>query len=105
MEPGVGPHEDARRPRLDEEVDERLRERQVDLRDLRRRPLAPVETRIVDVDVQAVLVRDMAWPERASARPAEVPDAEPRRAGLLRRILGRDAPDKANQIVGPPAAP
>src|ERR687886_543181 len=81
-QPRVRPNEDASGPRADEEVDERLREPKVDLRHLQGRALASVQPRVVDVDVQAVLMRDVARTEPASVRPAEVPDADPRRTGV-----------------------
>ena len=58
----------------DEAVDEPLRAAEVDLAGTHGRPLAAVSTRVVDVDVEPVLVRDVAepaeaGPEVAAARP------------------------------------
>lgn len=104
-EPSVGPDEDACSPSPDEEIDQRLRKRQVDLSDRRRRPFAPVETWVVDVDVETVLMGDMTRPEPASARPAEVSDTKTRSARVLRRVQGPDMQDEPNEIVRSPTAP
>src|SRR5918992_1073369 len=64
-EAGVRPDEDARGARAREEVDERLREPAVDLARPLRRTLESVQPRVVDVDVEAVLVRNMAGEAQA----------------------------------------
>ena len=68
-------------PRREEQVQEVLRERHVDLVDARRCNLAPVEARVVDVDVEAVLVRRVLV-QRPAAETADVADHEPRCAGV-----------------------
>src|ERR671931_1188267 len=57
-----------------EEIDEPLREAVVDLPDGGRRPFPTVEPRVVDVDVEAVLVGRVLGPEVAAVRPAQVAD-------------------------------
>ena len=59
----------------EEEVEQVLRERDVDLLDGRRRDLALVVARVVDVDVETVLVRGVLV-ERAAAVAADVADHE-----------------------------
>jgi hypothetical protein len=84
----VRPDEDSLRSGSNEEVDERLRQPNVDLADTQRGPLSPVEQWVVDVDVEAVLVRSVARAEPTAARLAEIPDAYARRvrvAGGVRR--------------------
>ena len=58
--------EDDRGAHGDEAVDEILCEPVLDLARNERRPLAPVPPRVVDVDIEPVLMRSVAWPEGAS---------------------------------------
>ena len=102
---GVGPDEDSFGSSSNEEVDQRLGEPKIDLANAQRRPFPPVAPWVVDVDVEAVLMRGVARPEPAAVRLAEVSDAHPRRARMAGRISGDDAEDDANQLVGPPAPP
>ena len=63
----IGTDEDDLRARAHEPVDEVLGEPVVDLVDPPRRPLAPVDARVVDVGVEPVLVRGVA--DAAEPRP------------------------------------
>ena len=63
----------------------------VDLRGEARRPFSPVGARVVDVDVEAVLVRGVARAERASVMPAEVADAQPWRQWMSDGVFAHDA--------------
>jgi hypothetical protein len=101
----VRPDEDARRTRLDEEIDERLRERKVDLVDPCRRPLAPVEAWVIDIDVEPVLMRDVTGPEPASPPLAQVPHAQARCARVPGGVRRRNVQDPPDELVGAPAAP
>ena len=78
--------------------------------DAGRRQLLPVAARVVDVDVEAVLVRGVAEPaeprpEVAAARPAEVADPDPRRVRVGEPVLGEDAQHRAHEARRAPAAP
>ena len=109
---GVRSDEDSNRTCTDEAVDEVLRERPVDLRRRVRRPLTPVAARVVDVDVEPVLVRDVAGPAVAHAEVAavgttEIADSYARRAwvrGGIRVGDANDEPDEADGSVPPPRA-
>lgn len=101
---GVGPDEDSFSSSSNEEVDQRLGEPKIELANVRR-PFPPVPPWVVDVDVEAVLMRGVARAEPAAVRLAEVSDAHPRRARMAGRISSDDAEDDANQLVGPPAPP
>jgi hypothetical protein len=103
-------HEDPLRAGGDEAVDEVLRELDVDLGRPPRRPLGAVAARVVDVDVEPILVRDVAdateaRPEVAAARPAEVADADPRRARVRGREVAQDAEHRPHEPVAPPPPP
>jgi len=75
----------------DEAVDEILGKTMVGLRGEARRPFSPVGARVVDVDVEAVLVRGVARAERASMVPAEVADAQSWRQRMSGGVFGHDA--------------
>jgi hypothetical protein len=85
----------------DEQVDERLGERPVDLLGALRRTLSPVATRVVDIGVEAVLVRGVLRPERPAAPAAEIADAEARRTRMSACISPDDPQHGANEIVRP----
>src|SRR5688500_17229248 len=79
-------HEDELGAGVDEAVDEVLRELAVHLLDVARRPLAPVATWPVEVDVAPVLVRGVSQPavvasERPAGGPREVADSDACRRG------------------------
>src|SRR5438045_3085116 len=76
---GVRPDEDPHRARRDKSVEQVLRQRPVDLVGSNRRALPTVEPRVVDVDVEAVLVGDVLGPEVAAVRATEIADPYPRR--------------------------
>jgi hypothetical protein len=104
-------HEDLCCTRGDESVDEVLCESSIDLPDLLRRPLTVVEARVVDVDVEPVLVRRMphapeAAPEIAAARPREVADADTRRLRVGGGVLLENAEQRAHEpwVAPPPPA-
>ena len=59
---GVRPDEDADGAGPDEAVDEVLRQRAIDLPRAYRRGLTAVAARVVDVDIEPVLVRDVPPP-------------------------------------------
>jgi hypothetical protein len=102
---GVGPDIDDIRARGDEQVDERLGERPVDLRGVLRRALSPVQTRVVHVRVEAVLMRCMLRSEGPAPPAAEIADADARRFGVSARVSLDDAEHGADEIVRAPPAP
>jgi murein peptide amidase A len=104
-QPRVGPDEYALDPGADEEVDESLREAPVDRGRGPRSSLATIESRVVDVDVEPVLVRGVARPEWPALPPAQVPDAEAWGVRMLLRVASGDAQDEADKRVGTPAPP
>src|SRR5207249_4331605 len=71
-EPSVRPDEDPDGPGADEPIDESLRERTRDLPRRVGRPRASVPAWVVDVDVEPVLVRDVARPAVVDAEIATV---------------------------------
>src|SRR4051794_32918247 len=99
------PDEDANGAFACEAVHEVLRERAVDLGCRVRRPLAAVAPWVVDVDVEPVLMRDVARAEITASREAEISDAEARGAGVRSRIAVDDAEDRRDEPVGPVPAP
>jgi hypothetical protein len=108
-EADVLPDERELRARRDEAVDEVLRERAVDLPDGLRRQQGAVDPRIEDVDVEAVLMRDV--PEAAEVRAerpavgqAEVADEDPRRARVGEAVVAQHRQQEGEQAVGAPAA-
>src|SRR5919201_7103980 len=88
-----------------EEIDEPLREAVVDLPDGGRRPFPTVEPRVVDVDVEAVLVGRVLGPEVAAVPPAEVADPDPGRVRMLRGVRCDDLEHLANKAVRSPTPP
>jgi hypothetical protein len=107
---GVRADEDEGGPGGHEAVDEILGQSAVDLRRLRGRPLEPILARVVDVHVEAVLVRRVpdaaeAGAEVAALRTREVADDDARGARVSRRVRVRHLEDDANEVVGAPAAP
>ena len=105
MRPRVRADEDDRGARGDEAVDEILCEPVLDLARNERRPLAPVPPRVVDIDVEPVLVGRVAWPEGASPPAAEVADPESRRRRMRLCVTRDDADDLADEEVRPPPPP
>jgi hypothetical protein len=109
-EAGVRADEDANRAGRDEPVDEVLGERAVDLRGPSGRALPAVEPRVVDVDVEAVLVRDVAWEavaraEVAAAGATHVADAYARCVRMRGRIFVEHLEERPHEPVVPPASP
>ncbi len=93
-----------------EAIHEILGEHAVDLPWRVRAALAPVSSRVVDVDVEPVLVRGVAEPaespaESTAARPGEVPHADSCGFRMRGAILAQDAQERAHEAIGPPAAP
>jgi protein MpaA len=88
-----------------EEVDERLRKAAVDVRCRARCALAPVEARVVEIDIEAVLMRRVPGAERAAVRPTQIADADPRSTRMKRCVALDDAQDQADEVVSPPPAP
>ena len=87
-----------------------LREPAVDLGDSARAPARAVAARVVDVGVEAVLVRDVAEravaaAEVAAVRAAEVADQHRRRLRVRGGVLARDAQQHADEVVGAVAPP
>src|SRR5687767_8980559 len=75
-EAAVRSHEDLHRAGGDEAVDELLRQLDVHLHRASGRPLPAVTTRVVEVGVEAVLVRDVAGEAVARAEVAALGAAE-----------------------------
>jgi hypothetical protein len=104
-EAGAGADEHADRPCVDEAIDEVLGEPPVDLVRALGRPFPLVEARIVDVHVEPVLMRDVAGPEVAAPRAAEVADSQARRARVVASVLAHDAEEDAHDPVRPVPPP
>jgi hypothetical protein len=102
---GVWPDEDQPRSRTHEEIDELLREPTVDLGRIQRRALSPVEPRVVDVHVEAVLMRGVAGTEPAASRSAEIPDPDSPSGGVLAGIRGDHTEHDSNERIRPPPPP
>ncbi len=107
----VGADEDEPGAGGDEAIHQILREPQVDVCDSRRRRLATVAARIVDIGVEPVLVGDV-WDARAvsgaevsAVRAAEVADGDPRRAGVCAREVRGHPQEGADQPGGRVPAP
>jgi hypothetical protein len=73
-----------------EAVDEILREAAVDLGDAQRWPLGTVPPRVVHVRVEPILVREVHRPEGPASVPADIPDPDPWRGWVRRRVPGND---------------
>jgi hypothetical protein len=106
----VGSNEDSLRARADEDVDERLSEAEVDLARGLRGPLEPVPPRVVDVDVEPVLVRDVPGAAETRAevptmREAEVADAHAGRVRVASRVRIDCVQRESHEIVRSEAAP
>ena len=109
-EPGVRPDEDPHGSGTDEPIDEVLRERPRDLHRRVGRPLASVSAWVVDVDVEPVLVRDVARPaipdaEITTVRATEVADADARRCRVRGRVGVDETQHQPDKPVGAVAAP
>ncbi len=104
-QPGVRSHEHVRRAGGDEPVDQVLREPPVDLPRADGRALAAVEARVVDVCVEAVLVRGVARraelrAERAAGRAREVADADAGRRRMGGLVVADHRDERAYESVG-----
>jgi len=91
-ESGVRADEDDLRSGRHETVDEILGQPQIGLTRLERRSLPPVPARVVDVHVEAVLMRNVAGPPepRAEVSPvgtAQIADADAWRRWVIRAVL------------------
>src|SRR5688500_17746708 len=90
-------------PGLQEAVDEVLRERPVDLAWRAGFPLAAVPARVIDVDVEPVLVREVAEPPEAGAElatlaPAEIAHADTCDPRMGSAELGQYAEHRAHEL-------
>jgi hypothetical protein len=107
---GARAYEHLRGSSLDEPCDEILRQLAVDLpRDLRR-ALSSVPARVVNVDVEPVLVRGVPEPsepraEVSAVRPGDVADPDTRRLRMRGRVLAQHAQERPNQTPVAIAAP
>jgi hypothetical protein len=99
---GVGPDEDQPRSRTHEEIDQRLREPAIDLGRIQRRALSPVEPRVVDVDIESVLMRSVPRAERATSPSTEITDPDSPSGGVLAGVPGDDAKHDSNERIRPP---
>ena len=111
-EPAARADKDDLGARADEAVEQVLGEPPVDLCGSDRLELTAVEPRVIDVDVEAVLVAEVteasvASAERATSRPREVADAEARRLRMRRPELPEHAQERVNEPVAavPPPRP
>ena len=107
----LGPDIDRDRARGDEPVDKVLRQLDVDLADAPGSPLGLALQRVVDVDVEAVLVRGVPDPA-ADLRPEVAaaahwrsprPHTDPRRPRVLAREATEHSKGRAHQFIGAPA--
>ena len=104
-EPRVRADEDEGGPRGHEAVDEILGQAVLDLARDEGWPLAPVSPRVVDVDVEPILMRRVAGPEGASPPAAEVADPEAWRRRMRLCVTRDDTEDLADEEVRPPSPP
>ena len=98
------PDEHHVRPGGDEPIEQVLRKVVVDLARRDRRAEVPVATRVVDVDVEPVLVGGVLV-ERTAAAAADVTDHDPRRLRVRRSVGGdhrEERPDRPLVPVQPP---
>jgi hypothetical protein len=102
---GVGPDEDQPRSRTHEEIDKRLREPTVDLGRIQRRALPPVEPRVVDVHVEAVLMRGVPGTEPATPPSTEITDPDSPSGGVLAGIRRDHIEHDSNERIRSPPPP
>src|SRR5918994_242406 len=107
---GAGSDEDVLGPGGDEAIDELLSQAEVDLGDGQWRELSAVEARVVDVDIEPVLVRGVTRGPVADAEvpapgAAEVADGEPGRGRVGGAKRARDPQHAPYQVGRPEAAP
>ena len=100
-----GPTKTSEAPAVDEAVDEILGQPVLDLARDERRPLPAVPPRVVDVDIEPVLVGRMAGPEGASPPAAEVADPEARRGWMRLCVTRDDTENLADEEVRSPPPP
>jgi hypothetical protein len=106
----IGADEDLGRAPRDEAVDELLGGHDVDLVGPPRGALEPVEARVVDVDVEPVLVRQVAEPavagaEVAAVGPREVADQHARGVGVRVVVRVQHELGGVDELARAPAAP
>jgi hypothetical protein len=89
----------------DEEIYEGLGKGPVDLLGALGRSFSPIEARVVNVRVEAVLMSRMLGPERPAVPTAEVADPDARRIRVSAGESRDDAEDGANEIVRTPSPP
>jgi hypothetical protein len=102
--------EDADGTGADEARDQILRKPMIDLRRRIGRPLPPVAARVVDVGVEAVLVRKMTRPavpdtELTTAPTTQISDSDAWRSRVRRRVALDDLEDESHEPCSPVPAP
>jgi hypothetical protein len=100
----VWANEDELRSRGDETVDQVLSKTAIDLGRLPRLALAPVAARVVDVDVQAVLMGGVtetaeAFAEIPSVATTEIPDTHARRVRMFRSVRSQNVERNSNETT------
>jgi hypothetical protein len=98
----VWANEDELRPCGDKAIHQILRKRAIDLSRPPRFAFAAVAARVVDVDVQTVLMRFVIWRAKASAEvptvaTTEIPDAHARRARMLFCVRSENPEHHSNE--------
>ena len=93
---GVGADEDVPRSCGNESVDQVLSKTTIDLAWSPRFTLAPVAARVVDVDVEAILMRRMTetakmFTEIPTVAAAEISDPHARRVRMFRRVRSQNS--------------
>ena len=100
---GPAAHEHELRPDVDKPVDQILREGAIDLRWPQRCALAPVQARVVDVDIEAVLMRGMAAARRSAGRSRRRPAGSGRRCPPWAHPDARPGTHPARRAASAPA--
>jgi hypothetical protein len=98
----VGANEDEPRPRGDKTIHQVLRKTAIDLSRPPWFAFAAVAARIVDVDVQTVLMRLVIWRAKASAEvptvaTTEIPDAHARSVRMLCCVRSENPEHQSNE--------
>jgi hypothetical protein len=104
-ERGVRAHVDELGTGRHEAVDEVLGEAEIDLAHSQWRPLAPVQARVIDIGVEAVLVRRVLGAEIPAVRTTEISDADPSCVRMGEREVMGHAENNAQEAIRSPPAP
>jgi hypothetical protein len=109
-QPGIEPDEDEPGARAHEPVHEILSEPAVDLARRGRGPLPAVPARVVDIDVEPVLMRRVtrgaeASPEVSAPWPAEIPDSDSRRPRVATAVALEHVEHRAHEAIRAEAPP